>query len=631
MARRQAWRWLRLALLVIAAGLALGARRARADDGGTPDPTTLDTSDFTFGVAWIDGAGTRTPLDANGVQGFFSKARCACATTVELDLGLADTALDKIGSDTLEATLAIGNDCDNPSATDCVTIGSALDVSASQTTAMTTFSSGDVYSAAHAGACSALAQSSARLWAIVTDAGTRLAVTPSLSLTLGAGPPAPPTGTHALTADGALLVSWASSATAAIAGYQVLCAPGVASPPAPAYDSCEANAVAPTSPTTAGADGGTQGDAGADAGSSPLAILDPTKLCSGLVSASSSSVRVQGLTNGQTYQVAVIAIGADGTPSAPSVVDMGVPGPTFGIADVYKQSGGQAQGCAVAGRPRLRVTALVLALALGAATLLSRRRRSRRRGLLALPFALAMLASEPARAQAPAPSTQEPDEIAALFGGGPQGPSPKSWNLELRFGPYRPDVDSEFAARGDSARPYQQVFGSGNHLMSGLELDRQVWQRQGTLAVGVGLSYFRVSAASLAADLQTRTGDETALRLIPLSVSAVYRASMIPERTKLPLAPYAKLGLDATLWSMSETSQTASVDGVSYGWHAAAGVALLLDVVDPDGAHDLDMETGINHSSAFFEVLYASTGLGFGGPQLHVGDATWLAGLMLEM
>jgi len=639
-------------LLVIAAALALGARRAHAQDAGTPDPTTLEAGDFTFGFAWIDGSGTRTPLDANGAQAFFSKARCGCPTTVELDLGLADTALDKLGSDTLEATLAVGLDCDNPSATDCVTIGAALDVSASQTTAATTFSSSDLYAAAHAGACSALAQGSTRLWAIVTDAGTRLAATPSLSLTLGAGPPAPPTGTTALTADGALLVSWSSSATAAVAGYQVLCSPAIASPPAPAYDSCEAATVAGMT-ASGSTDGGV--DAGGDGGTSPAATLDATNLCSGLVAANASSVRVQGLANGETYQIAVIAIGADGTPSAPSLVTTGVPGPTFGIIDVYHQEGGQAQGCTVAGRPRFTKGALALALVVVAVVAARRRRRVRGHRLLALaPFLIAAFASGQARAQIepappqiePAPPqieppppqsepspppSEQPDEIAALFGGGPKGPSPKNWNLELRFGPYRPDVDSEFADRGDSARPYQQVFGSGNHLMTGLELDRQILQRHGTLAVGIGISYFRVSAASLAADLQTRTGDQTALRLIPLSASVVYRASMIPELTKLPLAPYAKLGLDATLWSMSETSQTTSVDGVSYGWHAAAGVALLLDVLDYDGAQDLDLETGINHTSAFFEVTYVSTGLGIGGPQLHVGDTTWLAGLMLEM
>jgi hypothetical protein len=578
-------------------------------------------------VAWTDASGARTPLDANGAQNFFSKARCSCPTTVELDLGLADTALDKLGSDTLDVTLSVGNDCDNPTATDCVTLGSTLELNAQQTTAATTFSSSDLYAAAAAGACNALTQRSTRLWAVVQDAGTRLVVTPSLSLTLGAGPPTPPTGTRALTADGALLVSWTASATAAVTSYQVLCLPTPASPPAPAYDSCEAAAVAGTT-SSGGADGGTDG------GAAPLATLDAAELCSGPVSSSSSSVRVQGLTNGQSYQVAVIAIGADGTPSAPSAVATGVPGPTFGIADVYRQAGGQAQGCAVAGGGAARAGALALVMALGLMALCGLRRRGRGRGrLLALaPFALAALSSRPAQAQDQAGSQQEADEIAALFASGaPHGPSPANWNLELRFGPYRPDVDSEFEARGVTARPYQQVFGSGNHLMTGLELDRQVIHRHGTLAVGVGLSYFRVSAASLGADLQTRTGDQTALRLTPLSATLVYRASMIPERTKLPIAPYVKLGLDCTLWSMSETSKTASIDGASYGWHAAAGVALLLDVLDPDGAVDLDFETGINHTSAFFEVTYVGTGLGFGGAQLQVGDATWLAGLMLEM
>src|SRR5262249_6854307 len=153
------------------------------------------------------------------------------------------------------------------------------------------------------------------------------------------------------------------------------------------------------------------------------------KLCSGLVTASSGSVRVQGLANGETYQVAVIAIGADGTPSAPSTVDMGVPGPTFGIADVYKQEGGQAQGCAVAGRPRLTGAALARGRALGGLPLVARRRRARRRGLLALPFVLALCAPGAARAEDGAPAdgagAGEPVDIAALFGGGPQGPSPK--------------------------------------------------------------------------------------------------------------------------------------------------------------------------------------------------------------
>ena len=58
--------------------------------------------------------------------------------------------------------------------------------------------------------------------------------------------------------------------------------------------------------------------------------------------------------------------------------------------------------------------------------------------------------------------------------------------------------------------------------MTALELDRQIAHRGGTWSLGVGYGYYRVSAASLAADGVTRTGDTTALRLIPFTLMAVY-------------------------------------------------------------------------------------------------------------
>ena len=37
-------------------------------------------------------------------------------------------------------------------------------------------------------------------------------------------------------------------------------------------------------------------------------------------------------------------------------------------------------------------------------------------------------------------------------------PSPKHWMLELKFGPYKPNVDAE---PGLSGKPYDEVFGCG--------------------------------------------------------------------------------------------------------------------------------------------------------------------------
>jgi hypothetical protein len=140
----------------------------------------------------------------------------------------------------------------------------------------------------------------------------------------------------------------------------------------------------------------------------------------------------------------------------------------------------------------------------------------------------------------------------------------------------------------------------------------------------------RAKGAALAADLKTASGDETALRLIPLSAALVYRAEALHDRYGSPLVPYAKLGLDCTLWQMSDSSQP-SRDGRTFGWHAAAGVALDLTFLDPDSMREMDRESGINGAAVFFEVArYDLAGFG-SGSALHVGDLTWFAGLKLAL
>ena len=167
--------------------------------------------------------------------------------------------------------------------------------------------------------------------------------------------------------------------------------------------------------------------------------------------------------------------------------------------------------------------------------------------------------------------------------------------------------------------------------MSQLELDRQVSHGWGTWGVGLGVGYFHVSAAALSADLQSRSGDQTSLRIIPIALSAVYRADMLRLRYRSPVVPYAKLGFDGALWHTSDTSASASTDGLSFGWHGAVGVSLDLSFIDRAGARDLDEDAGVNQMALFFELTHASLD-GFGSSTtLHVGDTTWLAGLMIEL
>jgi hypothetical protein len=246
---------------------------------------------------------------------------------------------------------------------------------------------------------------------------------------------------------------------------------------------------------------------------------------------------------------------------------------------------------------------------------------------------LALVAERAARAD----EDEDPNRISHgyRFGEEPEtpawSPSPRNWNFELRFGPYYPGVDSEFADRGSTARPFEQTFSSKQRLMTGLELDRQILHRGGTLAIGFSFAFYRATANSLAGDLMTRTGDETSLTFYPLALQAVYRADFLHERYGSPVVPFAKLGLDCAIWSVSNTGTGSSTRGRTFGWNAAAGIALDLSFIDAEGMRTMDSETGVNGISLFGEVSHLGLD-GFGSSSaLRLGATTWVAGLMMEM
>jgi hypothetical protein len=589
--------WARLATL---AGASLLASTARAQD---TTPPTLGATDFTLTLARSDG----TLLSADDLNTYFSQARCACPTNLTAGLAIGSDAAANLDTHTVDAQLMVGNDCDNVQATACVAVGSVVTLSSAQTATSTSVTTSAIFDAGGAASCGGVTTST-RFWAIVRLDGTRLTTEPSLAITLGGAGPAPPTNVQTTSADEGLLVTWTPSGdSTTLQGHQVLCSPGPATPSTAAYDLC--------------------GTAATDGGAGLFGAFDPAFVCSGLVAAGTNSTRVHGLQNGSVYQVAVVAVGIDGTPSAPSMMAAGTPAPTVGFGDLYKQAGGTgATGCAVGGGTGGAGGILIVAGA-AASVLRARGRRGRRRRrawpATALLGAAVVLASA-GRARA---ESSILDDVSASSS---PVPAPRGWNLELRFGPYRPDVDSEFANRGQSARPYEQIFSSSRHLMMQLEIDRQISHRAGTWAVGVGAGYFSVNAAALSGDLQSRSGDETGLRLVPLSASLVYRAEGLRRRFGSPVVPYAKAGLDCTLWRITDTSEP-NIDGRTFGWHAAAGITFDLTSLDAESAETLARESGVHQLALFGEAtLYRLDGFG-SGSALHVGDTTWFAGLMLEL
>jgi hypothetical protein len=233
------------------------------------------------------------------------------------------------------------------------------------------------------------------------------------------------------------------------------------------------------------------------------------------------------------------------------------------------------------------------------------------------------------------------------------------WSFDLKFGPYKPDIDSEFDLGPDEQGPYEQMFG-GRKLMTQFELDRILLYPKGQLGVGVGIGFMQASAnafeidamGDIAIDPETgkpirSAGDKTKLRVMPLYLNAVYRFTMLDDELRIPLIPYGKLGLGWYVWNIERPDgKTASVNedpmcagddcaqnkaaGASLGWQATIGLAIRAERIDPSAARSLNSELGIEHASFFAELLYARVD-GFGADdRLRVGDTTWLAGINFE-
>lgn len=230
-----------------------------------------------------------------------------------------------------------------------------------------------------------------------------------------------------------------------------------------------------------------------------------------------------------------------------------------------------------------------------------------------------------------ASSAQAQDASTQALSWGPPTPvveraSPRAWALSLRMGRFRPNVDRELAA---SPGPYAQAFGDAAPWMFGAELERQLFQRAGTLSVAASFGYARAVGRARRADGMGPSADETSLRVAPLGIGLTWRADFLARF--VPLVPYAKVGVDYALWSAGDGDGNTVASGGTAGWHAGAGIALMLDAIDPASAQSLDQDTGVNHTYVFVEWIDTRLdGLGAAN-KLRVGDRTWYAGLMIEM
>ena len=215
--------------------------------------------------------------------------------------------------------------------------------------------------------------------------------------------------------------------------------------------------------------------------------------------------------------------------------------------------------------------------------------------------------------------------------------SPRNWALELKFGPYYPmQIDGE---KGLQNKPYQEIFGYSYALMSQIQVDYILWQKFGSVSIGGGLGFWQARGKGMAYDPSTgefwKSTDTTVFNMIPMTLVVSYRFDWFALKKGVPLVPFVKLGLDYYVWwILNGNGNVPSFDngkgsGGKFGWHATAGLAFMLDCIDPGTANDLDLATGINHTYLIAEWTYSKVD-NFNSRGFRLGSEYFLFGLLVE-
>ena len=226
-------------------------------------------------------------------------------------------------------------------------------------------------------------------------------------------------------------------------------------------------------------------------------------------------------------------------------------------------------------------------------------------------------------------------------------PEPTYLAIEMRFGPYRPNVDQGVGLVPCGANdlsctrsgPFQKVFGDDRRFMVGGEVDWQFLHvpHFASISIGGSVHYTSFSGPAVFRDGGGESAETASISIWPFAAIAALRLEVLARDLGIPLVPYVKFGPGVAFWSSSNGRGTSQAKdgtlgrGHTFGLNYAAGVQLLLDFIDPQAAKTFAIERGVKHTYLFGEYSVMDyRGLGQSNP-LYLGDKNWRIGFMFEL
>lgn len=200
---------------------------------------------------------------------------------------------------------------------------------------------------------------------------------------------------------------------------------------------------------------------------------------------------------------------------------------------------------------------------------------------------------------------------AALFAAEPIGERPH-WSIEIKGGDFIPAIDN-----------WSQNYGKRYTREYGGSLAYKVLR---PLEVGIEGTYIEDIGQGLAQIHNVPAGKVT-YKLYPVNFFVLARGVFSEKQW---LVPYIGGGW-TRMFYWEEVEKQGVARGTADGYHARAGLQLLLDGLEPDAANSFYRNNGVFHTYLFFEAKYmramADT---VSGGSVNLGGTSYLGGLLFE-